>query len=218
MNVNVMKPPEKIAAGVSFIEGITGLGAVALAIIALAGLYPEILAAIATIALGSALVFEAGTIGARFKALEEETLVQQHHQFHWSQRGGITNGFLAGAAGIVLGILSLLKIDANILMPVAVIVFGASLIMDSGVRTRLSALETEYFGTTGLSRDLVQESTSVTSGTEVFTGLAAVVLGVLAIIGIAPMVLTLVGLLSVGASILLVGAVVGGRMTKIIQE
>ncbi len=55
-----------VASGSSIAEGLIGLGAVALAVIALANVFPVILLSIAVIAAGTALLFEAGTLSARY--------------------------------------------------------------------------------------------------------------------------------------------------------
>ncbi len=215
---DVLKPSEKVAAGTSFIEGITGLAAVALAIIALAGIFPYSLVAIATIVTGAAMVFEAGTISARFSYLMKETRAPVEEDYSWSRWGGITSSFIAGAAGIVLGILALLRIYPMILVPVAVIGFGAGMVMDSGVRTRLSALECECFGLAGWRHDLAEESAAASSGIQVFIGLAAITMGILALVGIAPLILSLVGLLSVGSGVLIVGTVAGTKMMGVVRR
>lgn len=53
---------ERVAAGTAVVEGLTGLGAVALSIIGLANVLPMMLVAISTIALGAAFLFEAGAV------------------------------------------------------------------------------------------------------------------------------------------------------------
>ena len=63
----------KEALGGSIAEGLSGIAAVALAIIGLAHVFPLLMASIATIALGAALAFEGGAISARYAALIEES-------------------------------------------------------------------------------------------------------------------------------------------------
>lgn len=206
--------PVKVAAGTSFIEGITGIGAVALSIIGLANIFPLVLASIATIALGAALLFEAGAVAARFSALMS---VPGDTATTTSRWGGMTSTFLAGAAGIALGILSLLGISPMVLIPIAAIVFGSALIMDSGVNARLAQLEASREAPE-LSDDVARESAMASSGIEVLVGLGAITLGVLALVGFNTLTLTLVALLSVGSAVLLSGSIIGGRMISVFKR
>ncbi|MFZ0932329.1 MAG: hypothetical protein WAN11_27265 [Syntrophobacteraceae bacterium] len=212
---DTIQTSERMAAGTSFIEGLVGLAAVALAIIGLAHIYPWLLASISTIALGAAFVFESGAIGARFSALAQDTQGSETASSKWS---GITAGFLAGCAGIALGILALLGVEQTVLIPVATIVFGAALIMDSGIRVRLSAMESERFSLQGVGREVAREAASASSGIQVLFGLGGITLGILAVIGISPQTLSLVALLGVGAAVLVVGSLVGGRMMSIYRR
>ena len=56
------------------------------------------------------------------------------------------------------------------------------------------------------------------SGSEALIGAGAIVLGILALAGFSPIVLILVALLAVGASILLAGSAVAGRMFESIPH
>lgn len=209
-NGNSIKTP-RMGSGVSITEGVTGLATVALAIIGLADIFPWLLGAIATIALGAALVFEAGAITARFAALEPEGQGSLS-LLTWGRWGTMSAGFLAGCAGIALGILAILHVDPEVLIPIAVIVYGAALIMDSGVRVRLSTLESEHAGLHGMSKQVAREAAAASSGIQVLVGLGGITLGILATIGISSQTLCLVALLSIGSAILVVGSFVGGRV------
>ncbi|MDR3554000.1 MAG: hypothetical protein P4L55_04540 [Syntrophobacteraceae bacterium] len=195
-----------VGSGNTVAEAIVGLGALALAIIGLANIYPWLLASIATIALGAAFVFEAGDVGRRFSSLvtEEQTV----RSGSWSAWGGMTVGFLGGCAGIALGVLSILGIVPHTLVPAAVIVYGAALVMDSGTKSSLSEMENEHFGVRGVPQEIARESASTLSGIQMLAGLGAITLGILAIIKIVPETLTLVGLLAVGAAVLMAGSLV----------
>lgn len=131
---------------------------------------------------------------------------------------GLTAGFLAGSAGIALGILSLLGIAPMVLVPIAAIVFGFALMMDSVVRIHLADLESKYSGLEGLHREVAQETASAASGTQVIAGLSAITLGILALVGIGSLTLSLVAMLTVGASVLLGGSLVGSRMMGIFRS
>lgn len=204
-------------AGTSITEGITGLAAVALAIIGLADISPWLLAAIATIALGAAFVFESGAVAARFSALEAGPRGTVSFRT-WGRWGVMTAGFLAGCAGIALGILALLGIRSIILIPCSVIVYGVALIMDGGTRVRLSTLESANSPLSSMDKEVAREVAAASSGIQDLVGLAGTTLGILAIIGIEPQTLTLVALLSIGAALLVVGSLVGGKMISMYRS
>jgi hypothetical protein len=188
-------------------EALVGLGALALAIIGLAQVYPWLLATISTIALGAAFVFEAGDVGRRFSMLarDDERSAGSGISYAW---GGMTAGFLAGCTGIAMGVLAILGVVPHTLIPVAIIVYGAALVMDSGTQASLSDLENEHFGVRGISQELARESASTLSGIKVLIGLGAVTMGILAIINIVPQQLCLVALLAIGAGVLMTGSLV----------
>ena len=125
--------------------GIVGIGAVATAIIGLANVLPQFLASITVIAVGVGLAFEGGAISARYAALISEGLETNDS----IRVGGITSLFLGGAAGITLGILALVGVQPITLIPIAAIVFGAAMILDSGTSERLSVLETRHSALVG---------------------------------------------------------------------
>jgi hypothetical protein len=191
----------KLAAGTSFVEGLAGLIAVALSIIGLANIYSMFLLSVATIAVGTALLFEAGSVAARLSAIKEG----MHSQILLGSWGGITTSFIAGVGGIALGILSLLAIKPLVLIPIAAIAYGSALITDSGVNVRLSAREAQ-------GDPVVRETSSASYGIQVLVGLASITLGILALVNINSLLLSLVAMLAIGAAILLSGSVIGGRM------
>lgn len=210
--------PVKVATGTSVIEGLTGLGAVALSIIGLANVFPRVLLAVATIALGAALLFESGSIAARFSAIVAQSGPGQGRLSYSRIGGGMTTGFLAGAAGIALGILALLGIVPMVLIPISAIAYGIALVMDSGLKTRLTALESETSGEQGFGQVVASETASAYSGIQVIVGIGAVTLGILALVGINTLILSLVAMLIVSAAILVGGSIVGTRMVSMLRS
>lgn len=197
-------------------ESLVGLGAAAIAIIGLSRIFPEVLAAVASIAVGVALAFEGGMISARYAALVAgEGAETSEAPMYW---GGVTTLFLAGAAGIALGILSLIGVAPMTLIPASVVIFGAALLLDSGANTRLSVLEARYSEELKSKEALIRETAQASAGIQVLVGIAAVIMGILALIGIAPLVLSLASILGIGAANSLTGAMVGGRMSHIFQQ
>lgn len=173
--------PETLASG-SVTEGIGALGTIVLAILGLAGIFTNIVASVATIVIGA--VFLADSMLARSA---EYTLNAQG--IRSGMGSGMTAGFFAGIATIVLGILSFFH-PADILVAVSVLVLGGALLLSGGTLARLSWLMANP-GASG-------EAWSGAGSGSVFMGLAVTVLGILAVIGLVPMTLSLVGLLCLG--------------------
>jgi hypothetical protein len=172
-------------AGGSITEAIGAIGTVVLAIVGLAGLDPRLLASIATIVFGAAML----TQGVAYQGAYE-------------MAGRSSTAFFAGVAGIVLGILALFNTAAQTLLPAALIVFGASILLASfgspSVRSVVGGGSASTFA-----------GVSSWSGGELMVGVAAVTLGILAVIGLSSMVLTLVGLLALGVALLFRGFAAG---------
>jgi hypothetical protein len=197
----------KLITGGSLTEALAGGGAVLLAILGLAGVMPGYMAAIATIAVGVALLAQGGAAAARWSRFVDEGYAS-------SQRMDLTSGLSAevfgGAAGIVLGILALLAILPWVLIPVALLVFGGTLLIGSGVTVELGSM----IGPAGYDRfgRLMREASMAASGTQMLVGVSSIVLGIIALVSADPITLSLVGLLAAGAAILLSGSAVSTRM------
>jgi hypothetical protein len=125
---------------------------------------------------------------------------------------GVTTEFAGGLAGIVLGILALIGLVPMVLIPCAVIVFGATFILSSGLTNRLSYIE-NYSRSQQLSREAVEAS----SGVQVLVGMAGITLGILALIGFAPMVLSLVGILAIAVGGSLSSAALTSRLWNVMH-
>jgi len=186
-------------------EAIAGAAAVVLGILGLIGVYPSALDSIACIAAGAGLLMAGGAIAGRFSRLANSSESNQPRQ---EVTGSLGMEALAGAAGVVLGILALLGVGTISLLAVAAIVLGAGLIMAGGTRSRLESMSRLHV--TGESRTM-QDVVYVSSGSDVLVGVGTIVLGILALSGIAPLTLTLVSMLAVGAAILLGGSTIAAR-------
>jgi hypothetical protein len=205
---------ERIVAGGSMIEAIGSVAAVVLTILGLSGIFPADLTAIAVIGIGISLLFEGGMVGARFSRLLAASDGKATGLSNLG--GGMTGEFMAGAAGVVLGLLALLGIAPTVLPPVAAIVFGGALLVGSGVGARLSYLEVTNGRSQPGAEAVAREAVSATAGAQVLTGLAAALLGILALVGYTPMVLTLVALLITGTVLVLSGTAVSGRILHLV--
>lgn len=206
----------KEAFGITTAEGFVGLGAAILAIIGLSHITPMLLVSIAAITVGVALAFEGAALSARYSSLIGlgDEINRADVNVRW---GGVTTLFMGGATGIVLGVLSLIGIIPMTLIPVATIVFGAALILDSGANARLSVLEAHHSEEFKSKAAVIKETAQASAGIEILVGLASIILGILALIGFSPLVLSLIALLSLGVSNLLTGAIIGGRMSRIFR-
>jgi hypothetical protein len=174
-------------------EGAAGIATIVLAIIALAGIATTSLAAIATIVIGVGL------------------MVQGFNTAADNMRVPIAGGFgefgaevmvdcLGGGAGIVLGVLALLGVNAAALMPAALIVFGGALLLSGALAMR------PRIGSAG---------SSATGGVELLLGVAAIVLGILSLVLTMSGVLLLVGFITLGAALLIVSATFGATLMRV---
>lgn len=178
--------PETIAIG-SVTEGFGGLAAIILGILGLAGVFTNIVASVATIVIGAVFLTDSMTARARVYELSSQNVLTTIGR-------GAGAGFFAGIAGIVLGILSFFHPTPEKYIAIAVLVFGAALLLCGGTLARLNSLWGQ-----------AQGATAMTSSGSVFIGVGVTVLGLLAVIGLAPMTLALVGLLSMGAASMISG-------------
>jgi hypothetical protein len=175
---------------------VVAIAAIALAIIGLSGVLTEWMLGLATILAGIGLLFQGGAIGSRFSALISGT---RHGDLATLEiGGGMVAEFLGGAAGIVLGILSLLGISPMILVPVAAITFGGTLLVSLAVTSHLDDLQIENACEREEARTMISLAVRSAEGLQIFIGLGSLVLGILAVIGLAPVVLSLVAMLSIG--------------------
>jgi hypothetical protein len=197
-----------------FADAIGGIATVVLAIIALSGVHSDLIVAIATIIFGAALLIHAGSM-----------LSDYTHVIFPSGNGTVSGSdfaggslavvFLVGAAGIILGVLALLGLYAVQLTAIAVIAFGTSLVLSSNaiwhlyLLKRSSMTQAREDWRSG-SEILAGEMASGSAGMQALAGLAAAILGILAVVGTYPAVLTLVALLILGASIVLTGGALSG--------
>ena len=167
------------------------IAVIALAIVGLAGALAPTLAAIATIVTGAAILIEGGSweAGIAVAAAGSEARATALSRSPSAEA-------LGGVAGIVLGILALLGIVPETLVSVAVLVFGATLLLSGSPFS-----EKAWF--------------SGAADGQLLLGLGVSVLGLLAVIGISQMSLILVGLLVLGVAGLFGGS---ARTFEAVQE
>jgi hypothetical protein len=206
-----------------FADAVGGIATVVLAIVGLAGVHSDMLVAIATIVFGAALLIQGGTMLSEFAHIIFPPGATATATAEFSG-GGLSALFLVGAAGIVLGVLALLGIHSAELTAISAIAFGSALVASSNAvwhlyvlkRTSMKPRDAQdwRFG----SEMLAGEMASGSAGTQALAGLAAVILGILAVVGANPGVLTLVALLVLGATIVLTGSALSGAALSFMRS
>jgi hypothetical protein len=192
-------------------EGAAGIAAIVLAILGLAGVSTGVLASITVIVIGVGLLVQGFNTGA--EQARATPIANRVPEFG----AEVMVSFIAGVAGIVLGILALIGIRAPDLVPAALIVFGGALLLagaTSGpvVSNSLMASSTQQGG------EVVSVSyngSPASRGLQILIGIAAIVLGILSLIFMASWVLVLVGMLAVGAALLMISATFSGAVMRL---
>jgi hypothetical protein len=187
----------------SVAEAICALVTIVLTILALAHIAPNFLVAIATIVFGAALLLHGSATLAEYGRMCVQVGTSTAPTMPASD-GGLSAVLLAGAAGVVLGILALLGISTTELTAIAVIAFGGALILGSSSALRIHlfkvALAKADERVQRLASDvLAGEMLSSSAGIFGLAGLSAIVLGILALAGFSPVVLVLIALLALGS-------------------
>jgi hypothetical protein len=197
-------------------QGLLGIATIILGIVGLAigAAHPDVpvyLDAIAAIILGVSLV----AAGAGF-AVAYARLAARSEGTDAVQAGGINAGIFLGSSVVVLGILSVLRVAASALVPIAVIVVGVGLIMSGGASVRLAMLEGELEAERPVGRRVGEEMAFATASMRAIAGIAVVVLGIVALAGADALVVTLAAMIVAGAAMLMNGAPLSSRMVNIL--
>lgn len=206
---------EAVAYG-GFADALGGIATIVLAIIGLSGVKPDVLASIATIVFSVALLIQGGALLSEFAQIEAtpDTNVG-------TGGGGMSALFLVAVAGIVLGVLALLDVYPSVLTAVAVIAFGAALLISSSAVWHLltsRSVATRFQSRSPMARFIASEVAAGSAGVQAIAGLAVIVLGILALRGIYTGELTLIALLVAGASSLLTGSTLSGTMVGLMRS
>lgn len=181
-------------------ERIGAVAAIILAILGLAGILSRDLAAIATIVIGAIMLADGGLARQARRRLAGTGSMPVAEL----SNSGVTAEFFGGFAGIVLGILAMFQPAPQTLLAVAVLVFGAALLLGGGLAAPLTWLIQSQ--NDPYAPEAQTPAFAAPSSGHTLVGLAALVLGILAVVGLAPLTLVLVGLLALGASGLFAGS------------
>jgi hypothetical protein len=197
-----------MAARSSVMESIGGIAVVILSIIGLAGSLQAGVAAVSVVLIAASLLLECGTLAANYR--QRLSNVAEGSARSSGLDGLVTFEFMAGIAGILLGVLALLGVATWTLISVGVIVLGCAFLLNSGAAMRLHSKLASEVHAQELSSGMPGDTMSAAGvGGHMLIALAAVVLGLLALLNISPVVLNLVALLALGVSILLSGSFFG---------
>lgn len=206
----------KVMTGASTTEALVGAGAVVLTILGLIGIFPTYMAAVASIAVGAALLSEGAGITAQYSELMSRMNGSRYETAQVG--GGMTTQMLGGLAGISLGILALVGIAPEVLLPVAAIVFGGTILLGSTAPLQVESA-VDRGPMESASQHRAHEAVQAAEGSRMLVGLGSAVLGILVLAGVgAAGTLTLVALLGIGAAELLGGSALGARMGMVLRS
>ncbi|MGH6887845.1 MAG: hypothetical protein ACREHF_01360 [Rhizomicrobium sp.] len=201
----------------SLVEVAGGVAIVVLSVIGLARIgNVGALPAISAIILGAALIAEGGTVATEFSRLmgmsAGATGVTEF-------AGGMTTEIIVGAAVLVLGVLSVLGVNPATLVPCAIIIAGALLLIGAANVQRMNSVKIAALPTGEGAQALLQSAISTAAGFQVLAGIASIVLGILALSSTAHVaVFTIVGLLVLGAAVTMSGGTLTGSLMRMMNR
>lgn len=204
----------------SIVEAAGGIAVIVLSIIGLTRADAGALTSIAVIILGAAMLAEGGSIATEFSRL----LNLNGALSGVEMGGGMLSEIVVGAGILVLGVLSLLGVSTVTLVPVAVLAGGALLLISAPSVQRMNEVRLEATSMPVAGQQLMRTAGSAAAGLQVLAGLAAIVLGILALTttGTATTgregMFALIGLLVLGASMLISASTVTGNMMRIFHR
>lgn len=204
------------------IDAIGGIAVAVLAIIGLTGFDPERMAGIATIVLGAALLIQGGTILSEYAQVFETAATAPASDRVGGD--GLAAMFVVGAGGLVLGVLALLGLVPVDMTGIAVIAYGAAMVLSSTSVRQLHRLQAESLQMASShashsGRELLAgQMASGSGGIQLLTGLTAAVLGILAVAGHDAAVLTLAALLVLGVTVLLTGSALSSLVVSFVRS
>lgn len=202
--------------GGSAIEALGGLGAAVLGILGLVGVVPWSLAAVATIGAGGAMLLQGSSLASHYSALAHE-LDESGRLDVTELGGGLTVELLGGAAGVTLGILALLGVARHPLLATGIILFGATLLIGSGLTQRLSELRVRASGASEGAQSVTREVIRSAAAAQVLVGIGAMALGILALLQVSSLTLVLVALIAVGAAEFFGGTTLSSRTARLLH-
>lgn len=213
----------EVESGGAAIETIGGLAVIVLSILGLAGLARDFLAAAAGIVVGVAIFAQGTAVAAEYHNLLSRLTGGTVEATELG--AGMSVEIMAGAGAIVLGIIAMIHIAPEILLPSLVIAVGAALILSAGSVQRLNSLKMAAAETPALAQQVMRTATGGAAAGQLLAGIGAGVLGIIALASLpsaasagaaggAWLTLTLIGLLVLGSAIMMSG---GSLLTRFVQ-
>lgn len=201
-----MRRASSVFAGGSTIETLGGLTALVVAIVGFSSI-PFTMASIGTIAIGIALFSQGTAIMARWREALRRLEGTRYEKRELAS--GVSTEMFGGLAGIVMGMIALLGVKPLVLLPVSAIVFGGALLLGGAAQPDLVYLAPERNPKLArMTYSAIQTSGSVM----ILVGIAAVVLGILAVLHVGPILtLTLVSQMAIGAALVFAGGALTAR-------
>ncbi|MDB4952783.1 MAG: hypothetical protein JWO36_352 [Myxococcales bacterium] len=198
-----------LASGTS-LELVGGLAATVVSVIGLSSYLPFYMCAVATIAIGVAFLAHGLSVIARWEHAARRLAGSRYDR--GEVIGGVSTEVFGGTVGLILGVLALSHVLPFVLMPVAAIVYGGSLLLGGAAQPELVELvpqsDPRY---RRITRDAIQAS----AGVMVLVGIAAATLGILALLAVGPVVvLTLSAMLSIGGALVIAGGALTARFVQ----
>lgn len=195
-------------AGGGIVESICGLAAVALTVLGLSH-RPVEMGALATIAIGIALVGQGASVVSRWRYAQHRLKYTPEARRELFE--GVTTELFGGAAGIVLGVL-VLALQAEVLLPIAAVVFGVSLLLGGLMEPDVLYLDAEP---PHRRPARAVRAVDFAGSLMVLVGIASAVLGVLALVEAGPPIsLALVAMLCIGFALVLAGGSLTARFVR----
>jgi hypothetical protein len=221
--ISQSRSPEAAAAFGGVMDAMGGIATAVLAIIGLAGWRPELLAGVATIVFGAALLVQGGTLVSEYSQVFTPGGALQTASDALGG-DGLAAMFPVGIAGVVLGILALIGVAPYALTSVSTIAFGAALMLSAQSVRRLYRMQAELrrasVGVFSTREFLAGEMAAGSAGIQFISGLAALVLGILAVVMAATVrseLLTLIALLVVGLTNIISGSALSGLVLSFMR-
>jgi hypothetical protein len=196
-------------AGGSTLETLGGLAAVILAIIGFSH-RPIEMAAIATLAIGVALLSQGASVMARWQQTAQKLEGTRPDRQEIVE--GVSTEVFGGVVGIVLGVVALLGINPGVMLPVAAIVYGGALLLGGAAQPDLVYLAPERNPRVARATySAIQASGSMM----VLVGVASAVLGILGLLEVGPALsFALVAMLAIGFSLVIAGGALTARFVR----
>jgi hypothetical protein len=202
-----------------FADAAGGIASVVLAVVGLAGTASESMVAIAVIVFGAALLIQGGTLLSEYAGIMFPPGSRAPAAGEFGG-GSLSAVFLAGVAGIVLGILALLGLSPAVLTAAAIIAFGAALVLSSNSVWHLHTLKRSALAAekpAAGSEILANEMAFGSASLQALAGLAGVVLGIIGLAGVHTVTLALTALLVLGGTLILTGSTLSATVLSFMR-